>query len=414
MDRAVTPSHEPVAADAERASRSDANPRAEEPRTPTPRAYPAWRTVANVWAGRDEGTLSPVEVERLRPLDQSTDRNTDAEYAFYRLHGRFLRYAEEYLFPEERILAFVPWTETVTDTWRTRLVRVLAPGARQAREGILLVTGRQILLLRDDVEPVGGTFFAGYAVHATTFERLAAVELRDSPNGHQHVTLALAAGASRERVDWIFPAASAPSLRPTVLLLAGFQPQPGERLPRAPGRILRHRQPPVSANSRRVGRSRRDDGDESLRLAHAEREPGLDNLLSAYRAPDGKRRHVHAAVVVPGEHDGDRLVALTQEHLFVVPRSGAGEPVVRPLSEVTSVELRRSVLGPEVAWVAGEVRLAVRFPPVAMQDCLDVFAVARQALTLLPVEAAGPELPLQDDEDPVAAVSASEGQTLRR
>jgi hypothetical protein len=363
---------------------------------------PAWRTVASVWAGQDEGSFSPAELERLRPLDRSTDRNTDAEYGFYRLHGRFLRYAEEYLFPDERILAFVPWTSAVSDTWRTRLRRVLAPGARQAREGLLLVTGRQVLLLRDDVEPVGGSFFAGYAVHATTYERLAGVEFVATPQRQAVLRLSLAAGTSRESVAWTFPAAATEATRQAAALLAGFPPRSDEHRPRAPGRIVPRWRLAVPSASYRNRPAHHHVEDEATRQARVRLQPVLDEVLRTHPGPDGEARRVYVAAVVPGERGGHRLAALTQEHLLLVTPPGDEAAVVQPLAEVTSVELRRTVLGPEVAWIAGEAgerRIVVMFPPVAMEQCLDVFAVARQALTLLPVEAAGPDLPAEDDAD---------------
>src|SRR5437762_626877 len=131
---------------------------AERQQQPVTYARPLWRTLAH---GFEEG-YSPEEptlgqVERWRPRDRYADRNTEAEYAFYRTPGRFQQYAAEYLFANERMLAFAPWTAETTESWLARAGRVLAPGGRHVREGIVAVTDRQVLLLRDDEEGVAGT-----------------------------------------------------------------------------------------------------------------------------------------------------------------------------------------------------------------------------------------------------------------
>src|SRR5690242_10480248 len=105
-------------ADRDRSGRAALAAPAPDHAGPTQRAR---RTLSPVWATQGIDALSPVAVERLRPHDLHADRNSDAEYAFYRLPGRFQRYADEYLFADERILAFAPWSAAVSDTWRHRL-----------------------------------------------------------------------------------------------------------------------------------------------------------------------------------------------------------------------------------------------------------------------------------------------------
>jgi hypothetical protein len=62
--------------------------------------------------------------------------------------------------------------------------------------------------------------------------------------------------------------------------------------------------------------------------------------------------------------------------------------------------LRRSVSETYVAWRLGTSRIGrLVFPPVVAARSLDIFAALRQALTLLPVEAAGPDLPTQVEQD---------------
>ncbi|MER3436531.1 MAG: hypothetical protein C4346_02280 [Chloroflexota bacterium] len=330
-----------------------------------------------------------MELEQLRPLDRSTDRNTDAEYALYRLPSRFLRYAEEYLLPDEHILAFVPWTATVADTWRTRLGRILTPGGRQPRQGILLVTERQVLLMRDDIDPVAGILFAGYAVEATTHERLIGVRTWDEPGGKIALAIELRAAATHETLTLTFPESAAPEIQQIASLLAGFLPRPDHRRLRLPGRIV-PREAWVLPGSRSGSGLRPATNEEVDEATRSVLQAQLDKLLRAHPDPTGAPRHVHALAMIPDTGDGAHLMALTQEHLFVVPLPDRARPHVTALTTVTSVELRRSVLGTHVGWRAGGgegARRLVTFPPVAAAQSLDVFAALRQALTLLQVEA---------------------------
>lgn len=82
----------------------------------------------------------PAARPTLRP-------HSDAECALYRLHGPFERFAESHLFADERLLALVPWSAATSETRLRRLSRLEAPGSRQAIEGVMLVTDRQVFLL---------------------------------------------------------------------------------------------------------------------------------------------------------------------------------------------------------------------------------------------------------------------------
>lgn len=364
------------------------------------RTRPAWRTLAPGWndGTLDEYAFGPAQLERLRPTDASTDRNTDAEYTFYRLHGRFQRWADELFFADERLLAFVPWTAGATEAWWRRIGRRAALGGRQAAEGALVLTDQQTLLLRDDADPAGGALFWGYTARAIAHERLEAVEVHDESGGAPLLRLVLAALGGRETVEWRFPPAVAADVRALATLLAAFPPRPADGRLRRLGRIrpLPMVLVPPSPTPRRANRAQS--------LVTPEERAALDDalraLVAARPAPGGATRRIHARGIglEAGQCDAPRLLAVTQEHLFVVPFPGHGEPVAQRLAAVTSVELRRSVLGHHVAWTAGRDGVPARrerlpFPPPALADCFAVFAALRQALTLLPVQARGPDLP---------------------
>lgn len=352
----------------------------------------AWRTLAPVWDNGRPDVLSPATVERLRPLAAHTDRNSDAEYAFYGLPGRFQCYAEECLFADERILAFVPWSAAVTESRRHRLARLVAPGGRSAREGVLVVTDRHVLLLRDDAEVVGGGLAWGYQVRATTPERLIAVNLAVDARECAHLRLVLAAGGT-ETVACSFLPVFRQGAEQVAALLHAFLPRRNDRRLRRPGRIAL----PERFGSP-SGASLLADDD---RLALDAR---LDRYLADHADPRRDRRRVHAAAVVPGARAGDaEVVAVTQAEVIRVRLPGPAQGY--PLPRVTSVELRRSVLGWHLAWTIpghghrdGE-HTVVPFPALAGASCLAAFAALRQALTLLPVEAAGAELDVADETE---------------
>jgi hypothetical protein len=357
----------------------------------------AWRTLAPVWATKEESALSPAFVERLRPLDRHTDRNSDAEYAFYRLSSRFQRFAEEYLFADERILAFVPWSATATETWRHRFGRLIALGGRIPLEGALVVTDRQVFMIRDAAEAAGGGLAWGYAVQATTPERLLDAQSAVDNRGRVELHLALTGVGGIESVAWIFPPAARDEVERVVTLLSGFLPREEDRRLRRVGRIVSPDGldlPPGESGPRRVS-------DWAVEGERNRLEATLARQLTARPDPCGVRRHVHAKALIPQAKDRMDLLAITQAEIVHL---SATEPEVArswQISGVTTVELLASVLGWHVSWTApnveGEPRpTVVSFPTIAAADCLDVFAALRQALTLLPIEAAGPELPPDD------------------
>ncbi len=359
----------------------------------------AWRTLAPVWATQDVDALSPADVERLRPHDLHTDRNSDAEYAFYGLAGRFQLYADEYLFADERVLAFAPWTAETSETWRRRLGRWIAPGGREPLEGALLVTNRQVFLLRDDAEVVGGGLAWGYRAKATTPERLASVDVTVNHRGRVQLTLDLRANCGQETIDLSFPPGAKDAIQRIADLLAEFLPRAGDRRLRLPGRISPRERlalPPA-------GRCRATD---AVLVADAERTAlaaALERWLADHPDPVGVRRRTHAMAVDPGEAErGPELAALTQSDIIRIRLPVFGPPKTCPLAHVTSAELRRSVLGWHVGWTAPADGPApaetsrMPFPVVAGNECLAFFAALRQALTLLPVEADGPEIAVDD------------------
>lgn len=363
---------------------------------------PAWRTLAPVWSGGPgrDAFFGPKLLERLRPLDPSTDRNTDAEYNFYHLHGRVQRWAEEYFFADERLLAFVPWTAATTESRRSRFARRAALVVRQASEGALVVTDQQTMFLRDDAEPASGMIYWGYTARAIPHERLDRVEATSDGDGRVRLRLTLRAGNGSEQLGWTFSPPAEAAARETAELLRGFLPRQSDQRPRRLGRIrplpeLFVLPPPAPGRAGRRPTAAPVPPADLVLL-----EAGLQDLLHAHPAPNGTPRQVHARGICLGAEfgAGPRLLVVTQAYLACVDPPGHGEPSIYPLDEVTSAELRRSVLGLQIAWNVGRGaresprRVVADFTPPSLTDCLAIFAALRQALTLLPVHARGPDL----------------------
>lgn len=359
-----------------------------------PRPRPAWKTLSPVWVPRANDALSPALVERLRPRDRHTDRNSDAEYQLYTLPSRFQSYLDEYLFAHERILAAVPWLASRPESRWGRIGRWLAPGGRQPVAGVVVVTDQQLFLLRDDVGVVGGSLAWGYVIQATTHERIAAVQVRPAAGDRARLHLALAADAARETITWDAPATATADVHRIAALLTGFLPRPADRRLRRIGAI----QPYEQLVGRRAElapgqtRSRADDALVAPAQVTVLRRT-LTEAVARCPAPDGAPRHVHVTSIVPGDHkQGPMLVALTRAQLWRVPLPELAAPIADALTAVTSIEHRRSVLGHHVAWRLGTAAaVQVPFPAVAGERARSLFAALRQALTLLPVEANGPD-----------------------
>jgi hypothetical protein len=149
--------------------------------------------------------------------------------------------------------------------WR-RLARWLAPGGRQAIEGVLVVTDQQILFLRDDAELVGGALAWGYVIRATTHERLAAVHIEDDAGDRLRLRLDLAATDASETLTWTFAVEAAGEVRRVATLLDQFLPCSGDVRLRRLGRIPPRERLVTPPAPRHPGRTRSGGGDDLVPL----------------------------------------------------------------------------------------------------------------------------------------------------
>jgi hypothetical protein len=354
------------------------------------------RSVASGRSIRGDDSLSPRFVEENRPRESQYDRNTAAEYRFYSLPGRFQDFAEEYLFDTDRMLGLVPWTERVMESRWERVRRCIAPEIRALAQGVVLLTDRYLLLLRDDAGMTGGLVAWGYAVHVTAIERLASIETLQRDDARIELRIALKAeeSASCEWIGWGFAAESSDEVAEFAALLGRFIPTPWTRQPRLPGNVVDHRhlmreKGPVAGRQRARPEALGQEPDR-LRLQEA-----LDAAILRRPAPDGAARRLRCHGFTLDEAGHLQLLGGTQENLYALTViDGDVKEAVWALSGVTSLRLRRSVLGREMGWTTGDGQAGTAsFPVLALPQCLALFAMLRQTLTLLPVEARGPDLP---------------------
>lgn len=366
-------------------------------RRPTTRA---WRTVAMIRDEGERGALTPARLEHLRPLDRHADRNSDAEYAFYHLPGRFQRFADECIFATERILAFVPWSATTGESWRQRVGRLFAVGGREARAGAVILTDHAILFMEDDAEVAGGSVAWGYTCLATSHERLAEVIVRETEADHCELKLVLRTEGGEEAIQRIFPQAVEGEIRALARLLTGFRPEANRGRLRLPGQILPWERLTVAPET---GPRRGMRMTPTTAPSAAADTRQLAARLCAILPSDAPaahalcRRHQATALVTESEGQRQSLLIMTREHLALLPIDGSGNPLLRPLAAVTSVSLRRSVLATRIAMTLGTDpqqppdRIAVSFPVAGGMASLPVFAALRQGLTLLPGESREPD-----------------------
>jgi len=265
----------------ERAKRAQAAARG------TSRAIPYWST----------GTM-----RGLRSQGIEGEPHTFAEYAVPLLPLRFQEYVARMLLDDERILLFLH-----RPAFRTARRPPLFRG-RQLREGLLVVTDRQLLWMEDTIPPGITMVHWGFAAVLTGIER---AENAAVIAGGDTASLALifASSAGSEGLQLDFPAHSLPLLGQVVDLLAPFAA-------RAPSRALRRLYAPS-----------RDEGLEPPGWARAL----LDGDVVAWAEAEPTAR---------GE--GGRL-ALSRFQLGVTPDGGPSSIV--ELAAITSVRFTLSLLG---------------------------------------------------------------------
>ena len=312
----------------------------------------AWRAV--------EGLSQALRLQLLRDRALQDDENAphaQAEHLIRFVPQRFQDALSALLLDDERLLAFVERPLLRHRSGWLGLQRW------RSNEGLLLLTDRQVLWLRDFLTPGSNFLPGGYIAHSAPLERLQSVsvlapgpaprewvnrlEVKDSP--YLRLVLEIASKTGREDFVVEFPREIE-----AEKALARLQPMLQAFLPSQDG-----------AHDRRVRRLPQVEmwlprGAEAERLAglgglvRPEIAGRLEQRLSQELAKRGEERLV--STLVPALEDFKspaRLVALTRQALLVLDDTGgkfsssAAEETTRryALSTISSVQLWYSLLG---------------------------------------------------------------------
>lgn len=247
------------------------------------------------------------------------DPHNWAEYLVASLPMRFQRYVEEMLLPEERILFFVERPE-FAPPGRLALFR-----SQKLRQGLLVITDRQVLTMLDSLPPDSTMVDWGYIAKATAVERIESA-WADGRDSTAQFNLAVCAQGGTERYTLLFPGDHKGALEEAARLLDAFA---------RPGR---------TAIAKRYDGAPHDDGwvgrhDLLARYPHLEKlikQAGEEDVLAAAAARGPEGRGLGPALVVTP----------TRAIVFAGARSKKDmiQGHVIPIASISSVEAVQSVI----------------------------------------------------------------------
>ena len=282
------------------------------------------------WQNRAESRVRYAAAWQAQPLsgrwasDDETEAHTWAEYLVPSLPFRFQKYVEELLLPDERILFLVERPSFVPGGAWGLLRR------RKLRQGLLVITDRQVMVMLDSLPPDSTMVHWGYIAKVSAVERLTGVWL-DSGDHTCEIGFAFDSAGGTEKYTMPFPAKHREALQEAVNLLKGFTPPP---LCRAARRLYADR--PSAALPGH------DDGEGDLET----RYPHLRDLLVHIGGDNTVA--TAAARPVNGRGLGPAL-ALTASKLAVFTGGSLEDLQARCLEHavagISSVELTQSLVG---------------------------------------------------------------------
>ncbi|HEY3229451.1 MAG TPA: hypothetical protein VGJ87_09530, partial [Roseiflexaceae bacterium] len=280
-------------------------------------ASPAWRP---------DQAMAPTQ-DMAAP---ETTRHSRAEYAFYTLPLRFQKYVADYLMPLERVRFFVPRPRMLSAIERSLLRR------KRLAEGILILTTEQLLFLEEVLLPDVTEMPHGYLVRGAPVERIVDVAMEER-GGALVLGWATATDAGQEWLHIEFPAVRADELRELCERLAAYLPRPrDQRLQRvyAPETIAPDLRDPAANDPR--------DAEPTIARLTARRQEQL--------APD---EVALAQAFIPAwfEYglDQAQLLLVTAERVLLLAETDPRLDRSYPLAQISSLELRASILG---SWLA--------------------------------------------------------------
>lgn len=291
------------------------------------------RRVLPIWRTGDRDTP--------RTVGREAEAHTIAEYAVPRLPLRFQEYIAQMLLPDERILLFIH-----RPAFRARGGLSLL-GGKRFREGILVVTDRQLLFMEDTLPPGITMVHWGYIATIGALERLQGA----STAGGQKIArliVTFAGAEGEEGLAFDFPPSFLPALQEAAGLLSAF-------IVHGPSQALRRIYAPP--------------GQEHTVAPAWARESLCDKPVA----------WAEAARTMRGE--GGR-VAISPTQLVVCPEDGS--PARVDLAAITSLRLTLSLLGCRFEAIAGQhvapAKLGLRFQYPAADGFAGFVAALRSLL----------------------------------
>jgi inorganic pyrophosphatase len=256
--------------------------------------------------------------------DDEAEPHTWAEYLVPSLPFRFQKYVEELLLPDERILFFVERPSFVPGGAWGLLRR------RKLRQGLLVITDRQVMALLDSLPPDSTMVDWGYIAKASAVERLTAAWL-DSRDSTCEIGFAFDSAGGVERHTVTFPGEHREALQEAVNLLEGFA------RPLAPTAVRRLYDDKPSAGPPRHDDEETDGEAKYPHLRDLLAHIGNDNVVATA-----------AARAMEGRGLGPAMV-LTANKLVLFPGGSRKDlqPSCReyPVAGISSVELTQSLVG---------------------------------------------------------------------
>jgi inorganic pyrophosphatase len=322
--------------------------------------------------------------------------HTFAEQAVPLLPARFQEYIARALLPEERILMFIHRPALAMGGG-------LSLRRRKLREGIFVLTDRQVMFMVDSLEPGSMLVHWGYIARVGAVERVAAAEVRqDGQLMALNVTFAAARGA--ETVSFAFPPDFAEAVAKAAALLRGFVPTAGSRavrrryaraVPEALPSLAEVRGPAGASGaalSPSVGSGRSEGGRPGPETSGGwgtGRVPPVQTGVPDWARALLPDESVLAWAQAPAEREPPATLVVGERSVVV---QGAGHrgrgPEHIDLDDLTSAEMTLSLIrsGLELAVGAGEGvrRPGVTFHYPAAPPFLGAFTVIRHLMGLPP------------------------------
>lgn len=307
----------------------------ERKRSRRSQAAPAWMvpddSVANSLSLRAKGAGELGE----QTGETSTERHTPAEYSLYTAPARFQDYLAECLLPDERILYFLsrPAFTIGQGLW----------GRHREREGLLVISDRQVLLLEDERDPDATLVRWGYLAHSTAVERIIGVAV-NSERDRQILEIRIQARQGEGQMLINFPASYLQaSVGQAATLLRRFIPLPPDE--------ERHLIRLYTYDPERGTNQARSTEGYSIVLAAAAQQR-LESALDIWQQESGQT--IHTAALAPAwdkPAQPPTLLAITDQQLVVVRDTPGKRAILTyPLADIATLELRYSLFGCALAW----------------------------------------------------------------